>query len=140
MREKLVIIADTSKKMFHFTSTKLAGSCNEAWYPYVEGEIFKYVERYLVESKIALNVTSVEKLRTCGLCEDYQVTYNAENRSRMIVNGIDKNNEPVSVIAFADSIEDGYKQFWEGITDINNFDTKQQLSSQFLDTELKRIA
>lgn len=139
-RQKLVIIVDESKKMFHFTSTHLVGVCNEAWYPYAEGKLFEYVERYLTSAKVANNVTLIEPLRSCGINKDYKVTYNPRNESRLIINGVNKKGEISSIITFSESLDEGYKQFWEGIENKDDFDLNQQLSTQFLDPLLKQIA
>ncbi len=139
-RQKLVIIVDESKKMFHFTTTHLVGVCNEAWYPYAEGKLFEYVERYLTNAKIANNVTSIDELRACGKNKDFTVTYNPRNESRLIVSGKNKQNEITSVITFSHSLEDGYMKFWESIKNKDNFDLNQTLSTQFLDPLLKQIA
>lgn len=139
-RQSLVIIVDPSKNMFHFTSTDLVGVCNEAWYPYAKGKIFEYVERYLTNAKIANNVAKIEELRSCGTCKDFKVTYNPRTESRLIVNGVNKKNEITSIITFANSLEEGYKKFWEKIENKDDFDLNQDLSTQFLDPLLKQIA
>ncbi|GEA09161.1 hypothetical protein KUL42_39220 [Alteromonas sp. KUL42] len=75
-RETMTIIVMPSIRMFHFTEKTLAGLKNEAWYPYAEGKLFKCVEKYLVDSGIANNVTRFDEKISCGDSVDYVVTYN----------------------------------------------------------------
>ncbi|KZN63320.1 hypothetical protein [Pseudoalteromonas luteoviolacea] len=80
-RETMIIIVIPTIRMFHFTRKTLAGLRNEAWYPYKEGKLFEYVEKYLVDSGIANNVTRIEKKQSCGKSVDYVVTYNKAEHS-----------------------------------------------------------
>ncbi|GIU42924.1 hypothetical protein TUM4438_10640 [Shewanella sairae] len=75
-RQELTIIVDATKMMFHFCRGDLSGFGHEAWYPYVEGMLFQYVERFLIAAQVAENVVKVEELRQCGNTVDYLVTYN----------------------------------------------------------------
>ena len=76
LRNSMMIIVNPNIKMFHFCDQRLAGICNEAWYPFAENALFQYVEKYLVSSGLAQNVVSVDNVRQCGDCVDYQVTFN----------------------------------------------------------------
>ncbi|MCT8873762.1 hypothetical protein [Shewanella xiamenensis] len=76
-RMKMNIIVLPDIKMLHFTEKSLAGLRNEAWYPYSADKLFEYVELYLVEAGIAINVTQVNEIRRCGLSIDYSVIYNS---------------------------------------------------------------
>lgn len=75
-RRSLTIIVDPSLYRFHFCREDLSGHGHEAWYPYIEGELFQYVERFLIAGNVAMNVVSLQVLRQCGVCVDYQVIYN----------------------------------------------------------------
>jgi hypothetical protein len=75
-RKKMAIIVLPHIKMFHFTQSVLAGIRNEAWYPYTEGKLFEYVEKYLVHADVAANVTRIDKIQQCGQSIDYLVTFN----------------------------------------------------------------
>lgn len=75
MRKQLVAIKDTSNDFIHFTE-KLSGANNEAWYPLGGLSLFARIESILKLAGIAENVVLIDKLRECGDCEDYLVTYN----------------------------------------------------------------
>jgi len=77
VRKAMTIIVLPKIKMFHFTEKTLAGIRNEAWYPYAEGELFEYVEKYLVDAGIAHNVARLDEKQCCGDSIDFSVVYNA---------------------------------------------------------------
>lgn len=78
MRKKITILTLPSKNMFHVCCHDiLAGVNNDAWYPYVPGELFKYVEKLLVEANEAANLVSLDKLNVCGESENFKAIYNA---------------------------------------------------------------
>ncbi|MCQ8822316.1 hypothetical protein NQT65_19170 [Pseudoalteromonas agarivorans] len=75
-RKTMTIIVLPNIKMFHFTEKTLVGIRNEAWYPYSEGRLFEYVEKYLVDAGVAHNITRLDERQRCGQSVDYVVTYN----------------------------------------------------------------
>ena len=77
VRKAMTIIVLPNIKMFHFTEKTLTGIRNEAWYPYAEGKLFEYVEKYLVDAGVAHNVTRLDEKQRCGQSIDYAVTFNA---------------------------------------------------------------
>jgi len=77
MRKTVVVIHDPKRKAIHFTSTKLQG--DDVWLPYDRETIALHptIEKLMVLNGIAHNVTSVQRVRQCGICEDFEVVYNA---------------------------------------------------------------
>lgn len=75
-RGALTIMVDPSKNMFHVCRSELSGINQDAWYPYIEGELFQYVERLLVAAGAAINVVTLTELRRCGNVIDYQIDIN----------------------------------------------------------------
>lgn len=77
MRKSVVVIHDPKRKAIHFTDTKLQG--DDVWLPHnhVAEALFPTVENLMVLNGIAHNVTSIQRLRCCGVCEEFEVVYNA---------------------------------------------------------------
>lgn len=76
MRKSVVVIHDPKIQAIHFTSTKLQGE--DLWLPF-DGKhenLHQAVEKLMVVNRIAHNVTRVERLRRCGICEEFEVVYN----------------------------------------------------------------
>jgi len=76
MRKSVVVIHNPTKQAIHFTSTKLRG--DDVWLPF-DGKhenLHQAVEKLMVVNSIAHNVTRVERLRRCGICEEFEVVYN----------------------------------------------------------------
>lgn len=76
MRKSVVVIHNPTLQAIHFTSTKLQG--DDVWLPF-DGKhenLHQAVEKLMVVNRIAHNVTRVERLRRCGICEEFQVIYN----------------------------------------------------------------
>lgn len=79
-RDTVTIIVNHTTNYVHFCSTKLAKGWNDTddfWFPIITpAHLFEVVEGIMVTGNVAHNVTSIEKLRSCGDCVDYKVTYN----------------------------------------------------------------
>ena len=71
-------------KMIHFTENSLSGIANEAWYPYVEDQLFEYIEKYLTTSGLAQNVVNIEEVGNCGESMSYNIVYNSYNADSVL--------------------------------------------------------
>ncbi len=87
MRKTLTILTLPSKNMFHVCAhPELSGCNNDAWFCYVEGRLFEYVEKLLVCAGEAENVTSVDRVGSaCGESLNYKVTYNSKIKDKNFV-------------------------------------------------------
>ena len=72
-RKELMLMVDTKRDALHFCATKLQG--DNIWFP-LHGNPFSMrgVENILVLNGIVCTVVGMEKIRTCGVCEDWKVT------------------------------------------------------------------
>ena len=69
------------KYSFHFTEQPLAGTDNNTWFEIGKNDLFQVIERILIESGNAKNLTSVTEIRKHGTnCVDYQLVYNVTPR------------------------------------------------------------
>lgn len=78
-RDTVTIIVNHKTNYVHFCSTKLANGCKgiaDFWFPVDPTRLFEGIEGIMTTGNVAHNVTSIEKLRSCGDCVDYTVTYN----------------------------------------------------------------
>lgn len=76
MRKSVVVIHNPKNQSIHFASTKLQG--DDLWLPF-DGKhenLHQAVEKVMVLNRIAHNVTGVQRLRRCGICEEFEVVYN----------------------------------------------------------------
>ena len=80
MRMKTTIlfsILDNNQRAIHFTQQPLAGSNQNIWFPIGDQDIFEAVENIMVMNHQAVNVTSVDLVRSySNLSADYSVSYN----------------------------------------------------------------
>lgn len=85
MRKDTVIFVGNIKgiDVFHFCLLDMRAlnveGCpygKELWFPYEPGKLFQAVEQALVINGFAVNVTSIDYLRTCGEVKDYAVVFN----------------------------------------------------------------
>lgn len=75
-RADVVVLHDVNRSAIHFTGTKLQG--DDLWIPFdpERESLHWFIETILTMNNIAHNVTSVERIRQCGRCDDYRVVYN----------------------------------------------------------------
>jgi hypothetical protein len=84
MRKTLTILTLPSKSMFHVCGhSELSGCNSDAWFCYVEGQLFEYVEKLLICANEAENVTSVERVGgACGESLTFKVIYNSKIKDK----------------------------------------------------------
>ena len=133
-RETMTIIVMPSIRMFHFTEKTLAGLRDEAWYPYAEGKLFEYVEKYLVDCGIAKNVTRIDEKMSCGDSVDCVVTYNKAKSIEVdtyVVVGRVSDEDDVMVFVNAIDSEQAKEQFLDQVKVEQDWDGERDIYIEF---------
>lgn len=78
--ETVVVLVDQKRKAIHFCGTKLRSG--DLWFPYVANQAYRTIRRIMILNRLVNSEKAVQDirfLRTCGVTDEYEVTYELPN-------------------------------------------------------------